>query len=568
MIRTFQSKINYSKSSEDVDPILVEIIRNSLNSAAEQMKRSLIRTAFSPIIYEVLDFASAIYDKNFCMLSQSPSLPGFMGTLSFCVEASVKEVGGEENLNEGDIILYNNPYGSGSHSQDAAIVMPVFINKNKLIGYTAIKAHWLDTGGKEPYSTDTVDVFQEGTIYPGLKLYKKGKLVEDVYKLIVANSRVPKAIIGDLNAQLNGVKAGARALQRIVNKYGFETFEQSVIKIYEYGEKLVRKTISKIPDGEYSGWGQMDSNGVDKGVVKFKIKINVNGSDLELDFSEAPVQQNGPINCPLPSTVSKARVAFSMMAGNGEQPNEGFFRPLVIKTKQGTMFDPVSPAPCFLNGWAGLQVIEIIYKILSEKIPNVFPASSGGCLAAAVWWGKRENNNEPWADGSPHPIGQGAFNGGDGITSMHHNSAGTRISPTEIWESRNPWLVNKIELAKDSCGAGKYRGGLGLNLVFEMLEETYVTTVVERTNFPPWGVNNGKAARSNNVILNTKNGKLNVPKKTGLKLNKGESIIFKTGGGGGYGDPIERSNKKILNDLKQEYISKEYVEKHYPQFKS
>ena len=568
MIRTFQSKINYSKSSKDVDPILVEIIRNSLNSAAEQMKRSLIRTAFSPIIYEVLDFASAIYDKNFCMLSQSPSLPGFMGTLSFCVEASVKEVGGEENLNEGDIILYNNPYGSGSHSQDAAIVMPVFINKNKLIGYTAIKAHWLDTGGKEPYSTDTVDVFQEGTIYPGLKLYKKGKLVEDVYKLIVANSRVPKAIIGDLNAQLNGVKAGARALQRIVNKYGFETFEQSVIKIYEYGEKLVRKTISKIPDGEYSGWGQMDSNGVDEGVVKFKIKINVNGSDLELDFSEAPVQQNGPINCPLPSTVSKARVAFSMMAGNGEQPNEGFFRPLVIKTKQGTMFDPVSPAPCFLNGWAGLQVIEIIYKILSEKIPNVFPASSGGCLAAAVWWGKRENNNEPWADGSPHPIGQGAFNGGDGITSMHHNSAGTRISPTEIWESRNPWLVNKIELAKDSCGAGKYRGGLGLNLEFEMLEETYVTTVVERTNFPPWGVNNGKAARSNNVILNTKNGKLNVPKKTGLKLNKGESIIFKTGGGGGYGDPIERSNKKILNDLKQEYISKEYVEKHYPQFKS
>ena len=568
MIRTFQSKINYSKSSEDVDPILVEIIRNSLNSAAEQMKRSLIRTAFSPIIYEVLDFASAIYDKNFCMLSQSPSLPGFMGTLSFCVEASVKEVGGEENLNEGDIILYNNPYGSGSHSQDAAIVMPVFINKNKLIGYTAIKAHWLDTGGKEPYSTDTVDVFQEGTIYPGLKLYKKGKLVEDVYKLIVANSRVPKAIIGDLNAQLNGVKAGARALQRIVNKYGFETFEQSVIKIYEYGEKLVRKTISKIPDGEYSGWGQMDSNGVDEGVVKFKIKINVNGSDLELDFSEAPVQQNGPINCPLPSTVSKARVAFSMMAGNGEQPNEGFFRPLVIKTKQGTMFDPVSPAPCFLNGWAGLQVIEIIYKILSEKIPNVFPASSGGCLAAAVWWGKRENNNEPWADGSPHPIGQGAFNGGDGITSMHHNSAGTRISPTEIWESRNPWLVNKIELAKDSCGAGKYRGGLGLNLEFEMLEETYVTTVVERTNFPPWGVNNGKAARSNNVILNTKNGKLNVPKKTGLKLNKGESIIFKTGGGGGYGDPIERSNKKILNDLKQEYISKEYVKKHYPQFKS
>ena len=568
MIRTFQSTISYKNINENVDPILVEIIRNSLNSAAEQMKRSLIRTAFSPIIYEVLDFASAIYDKNFCMLSQSPSLPGFMGTLSFCVQAAVDEVGGEENLHEGDIILYNNPYGSGSHSQDAAIVMPVFLNKKILIGYTAIKAHWLDTGGKEPYSTDTVDVFQEGTIYPGLKLYNKGQLVEDIYKLIIANTRVPKAIIGDLNAQLNGVKAGALALKRIVKKFGIKTFDSCVCKIYEHGEKLVRKTISKIPDGKYSGWGQMDSNGVDKDPVRFKININVKGSDLELDFSEAPEQQKGPINCPLPSTVSKARVAFSMMAGNGEQPNEGFFMPLKIITKKGTMFDPISPAPCFLNGWAGLQVIEIIYKILSEKIPNVFPASSGGCLGAAVWWGKRENSNEPWADGSPHPIGQGGFYGGDGITSMHHNSAGTRISPTEIWESRNPWLVKKIELAQDSCGAGEFRGGLGLDLEFEMLEETFVTTVVERTKFPPWGIKEGGEGRANNVILNRKNEYINVPKKTGLKLDKGDCVMFKTGGGGGYGKASKRSNKKILNDLKQDYISIEYAKKYYPQLKT
>ena len=172
-INIFKSKIIPKINSNDVDPITTEIIRNSLNSAAEQMKRTLIRCAFSPIIYEVLDFASAIYDKNYCMLAQSPSLPGFMGTLSFCVEQAVQEVGGENNLFDGDVIIYNNPYGSGSHSQDAAIVKPVFLD-NKLIGYTAIKAHWLDTGGKEPYSTDTVDVFQEGTIYPGLKLIKKG----------------------------------------------------------------------------------------------------------------------------------------------------------------------------------------------------------------------------------------------------------------------------------------------------------------------------------------------------------------------------------------------------------
>ena len=566
-IDVFQSKELKKNKKIKTDPITSEIIRNSLNSAAEQMKKALVRSAFSPIIYEVLDFASAIYDKNYCMLSQSPSLPGFMGTLSFCVEQAVKEVGGEENIFDGDIIIYNNPYGSGSHSQDAALVKPVFI-ENKLIGYTAIKAHWLDTGGKEPYSTDTVDVFQEGTIYPGLKLYKKGKLEEDIFKLIKANSRVPKAIEGDLNAQLNGIIAGANALKRIVNKFGYELFYASVLEIYEHGEKLVRKSLEKIPDGTYSGFGQMDSNGVDEGVVKFKISIEVKGSDLILDFTDAPDQQNGPINCPLPSTVSKARVAFSMMAGNGEQPNEGFFRPLIVKTKKGTMFNPVSPAPCFLNGWPGLQVIEVIYRILSEKLPEAFPASSGGCLAAAVWWGKREKDGEPWADGAPHPVGQGGFYNGDGVTSMHHNSAGTRISPTEIWESKNPWLINKIELAKDSCGAGEFRGGLGLDLEFEMIEETFITTVVERTKNPPWGIKDGKAGRANNVQVIKKNGdKFFMPKKSGYKLDKGDKIIFLTGGGGGYGNPEFRKIEKIEYDLKQEYLSKKYVEENFKHFK-
>ena len=566
-IDIFQSKELKKNKKIKTDPITSEIIRNSLNSAAEQMKKALVRSAFSPIIYEVLDFASAIYDKNYCMLSQSPSLPGFMGTLSFCVEQAVKEVGGEENIFDGDIIIYNNPYGSGSHSQDAALVKPVFI-ENKLIGYTAIKAHWLDTGGKEPYSTDTVDVFQEGTIYPGLKLYKKGKLEEDIFKLIKANSRVPKAIEGDLNAQLNGIIAGANALKRIVNKFGYELFYASVLEIYEHGEKLVRKSLQKIPDGTYSGFGQMDSNGVDEGVVKFKISIEVKGSDLILDFTDAPDQQNGPINCPLPSTVSKARVAFSMMAGNGEQPNEGFFRPLIVKTKKGTMFNPVSPAPCFLNGWPGLQVIEVIYRILSDKLPEAFPASSGGCLAAAVWWGKREKDGEPWADGAPHPVGQGGFYNGDGVTSMHHNSAGTRISPTEIWESKNPWLINKIELAKDSCGAGEFRGGLGLDLEFEMIEETFITTVVERTKNPPWGIKDGKAGRANNVQVIKKNGdKFFMPKKSGYKLDKGDKIIFLTGGGGGYGNPEFRKIEKIEYDLKQEYLSKKYVEENFKHFK-
>src|SRR6266581_477148 len=212
----------------DADPITTEVIRNGLNSAANQMKRALIRTSFSPVIYEVLDFAVAIYDREIRMLAQAPSLPFFMGTMNFCVEAAVEAVGGEAALEPGDIILYNYPFGTGSHPQDAAVVMPVFLGDVELIGYTTIKGHWLDIGGKEPYSTDTVDVFQEGTIFPGVKLYSAGELVQDIYRMALANSRVPKMVAGDLNAEVVSARTGANAFLRVVERYGLDTFQTSV----------------------------------------------------------------------------------------------------------------------------------------------------------------------------------------------------------------------------------------------------------------------------------------------------------------------------------------------------
>src|SRR5579875_1332529 len=235
---------------QSADPITTEVIRHGLNSAANQMKRALIRTAFSPIIYEVLDFAVAIYDRKVRLLAQAPSLPVFMGTMNFCVEGAVAAVGGEAALEPGDIILYNVPYGTGSHPQDCAVVMPVFLGP-ELIAYTTIKGHWLDIGGKEPYSTDTVDVFQEGTIFPGVKLYRRGELVPDIYRFVLANSRVPKMVAGDVNAEVVGVRTGAAAVLRLVERYGLETFHASVERMYEHGEAVVRSYFEKIPDGRY-----------------------------------------------------------------------------------------------------------------------------------------------------------------------------------------------------------------------------------------------------------------------------------------------------------------------------
>jgi N-methylhydantoinase B len=550
----------------DADPVTTEVIRHGLNSAAEQMKRALIRTAFSPIIYEVLDFAVAIYDRQVRLLAQAPSLPIFMGTLNFCVQAAVEAVGGEEALAPGDVILYNVPYGTGSHPQDAAVVMPVFMNGEVLIGYTVIKGHWLDIGGKEPYSTDTVDVFQEGTIFPGVHLYRRGELVPDIFRMATANSRVPKMVAGDINAEVVGVRTGAAALTRVVERYGLETFWESVERMFDHGEAVVRSYFESIPDGRYTGQGMMDNDGLDDEPVPFEVIVEVSGSTVRLDYSNAPDARPGPVNCPLPSTVSGSRIAITMLAGGNEPPNEGHFRPIEIIARPGSMFHPSSPSPCFLYGWPALQAIEVIYDAVAKAIPAVVPACSGADICGLVWWGTREATGEPWADGSPHPVGQGAHANGDGASSLLHVAeSATRFSPVEVWEARNPWLLEKVELLPDSCGPGRHRGGLGLEMFFHMLEDSYVTSAVERTKTPPWGLEGGGAGRPNGVALRQPDGtRTRFGKATRLKVPKGATLELYCGGGGGYGPPAARDTQSVRSDVREGYVTEQHARQHYP----
>jgi N-methylhydantoinase B len=548
------------------DPITTEVIRHGLNSAANQMKRSLIRTAFSPVIYEVLDFAAAIYDREFRLLAQAPTLPIFMGTMSFCVTASVEAVGGEEALEEGDIILMNTPYGTGSHPQDGALVMPVF-HEGAVVAYTAIKGHWLDIGGKEPYSTDTVDVFQEGTMFPGVKLYKAGVLNDDVYRIALANTRVPKMLVGDINAEVISVRTGAAALLQIVERYGLETFRNCAERMYDHGEAVVRSFFEKMPDGEYTGFGVMDDNGITTDKIPFEVTLKVDGSSVSVDYRNAPDAQEGPTNCPRPSTVSASRIAIGLLAGAGEPPNEGHFRAIEVLTREGSMFHPVSPTPCFLYCWPAFQAMEAIYQAVAEAMPDAVTACSGGDICALVWWGNREETGEPWADGSPHPVGQGASSRGDGANSlMHIGEAATRFAPAEVWESKNPWLVKKVELLPDSGGPGRHRGGLGVEMHFEMLEVAFVTSALERTKTAAWGLEGGEEAGiANNCALVLPDGtRTEFGKATRVRVPKGATVELTCGGGGGWGPPSERDAEAVRSDVAEGYTTEEHARRHYP----
>jgi N-methylhydantoinase B len=555
-----------SETSIGADPVTTEIVRQALNAAAEQMKRALIRTSFSPVIYEVLDFAAALYDRDVNLLAQAPSLPTFMGTMSFCVTAAVEAVGGEEALESGDIILYNVPYGTGSHPQDVAVVMPVFLGDGELVGYAAIKAHWLDIGGKDPYSTDTVDVFQEGTIFPGVKLFSRGRLVGDIYRMAVANSRVPKMVAGDINALVVGVQAGAAALDRVVERHGPATFRECVERMYAAGEAIVRSWFERLPDGRYVGRGEMDSDGVSEERVPFEVAIEISGSSVRVDYTAAPPARPGPINCPVPSTVSATRIAISMLAGGGEAPNEGHFRAIEVLTKPGTLFHPEPPAPCFLYGWASDQAMEVIYQALYQAMPEAVPASSGGDICALVFWGTRERTREPWTDGGPHGVGQGAHARGDGSSGlMHISEAATRVTSAEVAEAKNPWLMDRVELAQDSAGAGRHRGGLGVDHSFRFLEDSYMTSTVERTKNAPWGLGGGGPARPNSVELELPDGtRVPYSKATRVEIPRGAVVHLHTGGGGGYGPPSERDPAAVHADVRAGHLSEQAARELYP----
>lgn len=548
----------------DADPVTTEIIRNSLNSAANQVMQGLIRTAFSPVIYEMMDFAVAFYDPKFQMMAQAAGgLPVFMGTLSFCVEASVNAVGGPSKLDPGDILIFNEPYGTGSHAQDVAIIMPVF-NQNQLIGYVANKAHNLDIGAKDPYCTDTVDVFQEGMILPGVKLFRHGERDETLFRIMRANSRMPQALEGDLNAQVSCARLGAELLERLLTQYGEETFWGCVERMYDHGERMMRSFIETLPDGRYVGTGHIDNNGIDDLPITFDVVVDIHGSAVRLDFSQSPPAQAGPINCPLPSTISASRVAIAMLAGFNEPPNEGHFRVIEVLTRPNSMYHPVHPQPCFSYGKSTAAAVDAVFRGFAQSVNGLVPSGSNGDTCVVLLWGNSKAGQDDWIFGCPLPSGQGAHDQGDGPILYTAPVAFAKLIPMEIDEVKAPVIYERCEIMPDTGGPGRYRGGSGWQRHFRLRKDGNMVSWVDRTKVPSWGQQGGLSGTLNRMTVVDPDGQRQFyGKATNIKVHAGSLIIIEVGGGGGYGRPEERDPECVRKDLREGYISEDHARKYY-----
>jgi N-methylhydantoinase B len=499
-------------------------------------------------------------------------MPMFLGSMDSCIRAAVEAVGGRSELAAGDILVYNIPFGSGAHPQDVAFIMPAF-DADELIGFAGLKGHVGDLGAKDIYSTDTVDMFQEGLLLPGLKLFRKGERNEDIWKILLANSRAPRTISGDMNAWVGAVRTGAAALERVVAKHGLEVFRAAVDRIYDHSESHVRRFIEDIPDGRYRGRCKIDRDTRSDAMLDFEFSIDVEGSAISLDLTDAPTQAAIPINSPRPQTVAMARIAIASLAGAAETPDEGYFRPVTVKTRERTIVHPVAPAPSFTYWVGSLQLIEAIHQALAPEMPERIPAESGGDYLVWVWWGyqrmsyQEREHGEPWIDGGPLPIGQGAQASADGANAlMHIAESATRIPTAEVWEAKQPWLVEKMELAPDSGGAGHFQGGLGVDVRVRILRDCYYSRCVERTQSPPAGLAGGASARANRVCVTHPDGRMSEEAKgTGTFVEADSIWEAFSGGGGGVGDPRLRSVGAIEADLADGYVTPGFVAKWYPQ---
>ncbi len=549
--------------SNGLDPITIEVIHNYLLSAAREMERNLMRTSYSTIIYELRDFGLGLYDRNCRMLSEAPGLAVFTRGNDYGLQKTVEFVG-EENMEPGDLLLTSYPYWSSAHPLDVLAVSPIFAC-GELVGYTAIKQHWLDLGQKDAgYILDSVDVFQEGLLMPGLKLYKAGVLDQEIENLLRFNSRMPDNIIGDLNAQISACRTGELRVASLVERYGLDTYFNAVEAILDHGERMARSRLAALPNGTWEAEDWADDDGIDRDtMLKLKVKVTVTDDEFIVDWSGSHPATVGPMNMPVGLTQGVSALAFKGITTPDSPANDGNYRPLTVIAPPGEIMHAIPPAPCF-TVWAGLLAPEVILKALSTGMPDHIPACSGGDVFDVMGVGVHPETGHPWLQATNEAVGFGGHAGGDGEDGiMHLSEPGCRNIPIEILETKAPWIIENYYLRRDSAGAGKYRGGVGVTRTYRFLHPSTTLTLVKKTKSAPWGMAGGMDAEVGHVIVWPGTDRQEITGAIHYPMDAEDVICNNSGGGGGWGDPRERDVGLVLEDVINDLVSLESARRDY-----
>ncbi|MFO7889899.1 MAG: hydantoinase B/oxoprolinase family protein [bacterium] len=547
-----------------IDPITLEVIRSRLIAASRDIRRTVERAAYSPILYEVVDFSCGVFDSQANAIAETPGLPSFLGSLGYAIQSTYNTIG-RDKLKPGDVILCNDPYnGGGTHCPDIVVLCPTFYEK-EIRGWAAFRGHTVDMGGIYPggWYSNTTEIFQEGFRLPPVKIIREGKPNEDVFRLIRANSRVPDAVLGDIRAMIAAVRTGSKRFCTVIDKYGLDLTREALEKLLEQGEKMSRLSIRRIPNGTYTARALLDGDGNDDEPLDEKlnlqVSVTVEDEEITLDYTGTDPQSRGPMNVPEPSTVCASRYAFKILTTPHQPSNEGFFHPLNIKIPDGSLLKAQYPAACAMWPTPTNVIPDLVLKALAPALPDRVRAGHFGDCMANFIYGTDPRTGKYYVCAEGDAGGYGGKPGEDGESALFCMNLGDTYNvPAEVVEVRYPWRVKRFELAQDSGGAGKFRGGLGVHRNYQIINhKAGLTVTTDRVKCcPPWGIFGGKEGKPSLTVIYRKDGKEERWRKiSNLPIAPDEIISFQTGGGGGYGSPLERELEKVLQDVINGYVS-------------
>ena len=555
-----------AKSTTAADPVITEIVRNGLVAVTEEMKINLMRTAYNMIIYEALDFTVGLFDARGNTVSIGLGLPMFIRGMSDTVKAKLAHFG-VDNLKPGDILLTNDAYITGSHLNHMTFTVPIF-HDGELVAFSCCMAHWPDVGGT--LMEGTTDIFSEGLQMPIVKIYRNGEPNDELISIIKTNVRIPERAMGDFRAQIAAVKTGERRFHDMLRKYGRDAVIGGIEAIMDQSEAVARARVREIPDGVYEAESFMDDDGINVGQrVPIRVRVTVAGDRMTVDLTEVSKQVQGFYNSGITAGRSCCQVAFKCLTSALDLPiNDGAFRALDIVLPPGRVVSAVKPAAMRMWMTYPMTIVDTIFKALAPALPDQVIAGHHADLCVGRINGRRPKDDSFYIYlGGLIGGGWGAKHDGDGMNAtIAINDGDTHNGPSEQVEFKYPLLVERYALRADSGGAGKFRGGLGTEQVVQARADIRFNAQIDRVKCRPWGLYGGLSGFGNGVAIH----RFNQPEHTfpsgkafNQVLHSGDAYILRSGGGGGFGSPLDRDLAALQSDIRQGYVSKEAAEKSY-----
>lgn len=545
---------------KQVDPITAEVIRCGLYTIANEMSDTMVRTATTSTFSESHDFSTSIFDGDGRMISLSDGLPMHMGASKFSVLAAIEFF--KDDIHPGDLIVLNDPYHGGSHIPDWTFMSPVFAG-DRILFFPVIRAHQGDTGGTIPggYNPDASDIWQEGLRLPPIKIHDRGVARYDIIKMLEINTREPR-FVGDLKAMTGAVRVGERRLQEMIKRYDPETIQRCMDYIIDYSERRFRSEIVGWPDGVYKGEGYLEHDCKGTKDITVRVTVTVKGDSLKLDFTGSDPQTPGFINSPVPNSYSFIFLTLSSMIDDSIPRNEGLLRPVEIILPPGTVVNPLPPAPvtaCTLH--IGGEIGEAVAMALAQAIPEKAYLQNVKMGMPVVTYGVNPVSGEFYLDQNTNMSAGwcGAAFGVDGWGSLPPYFGAMTMATAELHDMYFPNHTVEREFMTDSGGPGKWRGGATTLVRQKATALMWAHTFAIGTKYTMRGIAGGKDGPPNRFVLRegAPNEFVVETAGYGVPLEAGDVVCVKFGGGGGWGDPMERDPKLVLEDVIDEYVSLE-----------